>query len=165
MSPQAPHQGTHIHHPFESHAPTPYPVPHLSPYRMRFGDDFLSEACNRMGHESLKGICMGLGCMRFSLKRIFGVDLLKNSRFLVRKDSLKRISAADSLKTSELLLGKISLKDSCTNPVKHFLAFHVATGPYARVRELLQLERSTLLEEKTGLIVLASSTSEDRSYA
>ena len=47
----------------------------------------------------------------------------------------------------------ISLKNSRQNPVKPYKAEFVATGPYARVRKVLQLAPPSLLREKTGLIV------------
>ena len=115
----------------------------------------------RTAQKSLKGIRMDLGRMRFSLKRLFGADSLKTAARRTRKISLKRILEGNPLKESKFLLKEYLLKDSCSNRVKQKMNLIVATGPYARVRKVLQLASLNRSRSKTGLIVLTSSTSED----
>ena len=120
-----------------AHAISPYPAQD----RMRFGGDSLREACNRMGAILLKGIFELFWSLANFLKRIH------------EGKSLKRLFGAGFLKRIGILLREILLKGSCMNPVKPLKALFVATGPYARVRKVLQLAPADRLRGKTGLIV------------
>ena len=90
-----------------------------------------------------------------SLKEDSGSDFLKERGIPLREISLKEISGRDFLKEPGFPLREAPLKGSRPNPVKPYKAGFVATGPYARVRKVLQLAPAGRLREKSGLIVSA----------